>query len=53
MAPAVICPSAPMFQKRILKQGAMARAVPSRGMKFFTVCRMPEVLPRAPSTMMA
>ena len=31
MAPAVIWPSAPMFQKRILKHGAMASAVPSSG----------------------
>ena len=40
MAPMVICPSAPMFQKRILKQGAMARAHPRSGMARLTVWRI-------------
>ena len=38
IAPAVICPSPPIFQKRILKHGAIASAHPSRGMAFFRVC---------------
>ena len=51
MAPAVIWPSAPMFQKRILKQGAMARAQPSNGTAIFTVWRMALFFPSAPEIM--
>ena len=50
-APAVIWPSAPMFQNFILKQGAMARAVPSRGTAMRAVCRMAVGLPSAPERM--
>ena len=38
IAPMVIWPSPPMFQKRILKHGAIARAHPRRGTAIFIVC---------------
>jgi len=40
-----------MFQKRILKHGAMARAQPNRGTAIFTVWRMAVFLPKAPVMM--
>ena len=49
MAPAVIWPSAPMFQKCILKHGAMASAQPSSGMAILMVWRTNVFDPSEPS----
>jgi len=51
MAPAMICPSAPMFQNFIRKAGAMATAAPSRGRAILTVSALAVLVASAPATM--
>ena len=45
------CPSAPMFQKRILKAGVTAREMPSRMARSWAVIQVRRAVPKAPSKM--
>ena len=52
MPPTRICPSAPMFQKRILKAGVIASAIASRIIVSRRVFQVRLPVPMAPSTML-
>ena len=46
--PAMTCPSAPMFQNRILKAGVTAREMPSRMASFWNRTQVFRSVPKAP-----
>ena len=51
--PIIVCPSAPMFQKRILKAGVTAKEIPSRTAILRKVTPMRREVPNAPERMVA
>ena len=46
--PISVCPSAPMFQKRILNAGVTAREIPSSTATFCHVTQLLRAVPKAP-----
>ena len=47
------CPSAPIFQNRILNAGVTAREIPSRTAKFWKVTHVLRAVPKAPLKIVA